>query len=129
MDLHYQREITVGTLVLIGLVAFVGGTMWLKGESFRGIERRVDVQFADVGSLKVGNEVTISGVAVGKVRAIAFRERGKVLATVSLPPNLEIKVDARASISAGFFSADSRLVLDPGSPGEAPLPEGQPIIG
>ena len=35
MDLHYQREITVGTLVLAGIGLFVGGTLWLKGATLR----------------------------------------------------------------------------------------------
>ena len=36
MDLHYRQEITVGTLVLTGVAAFVLGTMWLSGKESRG---------------------------------------------------------------------------------------------
>jgi hypothetical protein len=34
MDLHYKREVTVGALVIVGLVIFVAGTMWLRGKTF-----------------------------------------------------------------------------------------------
>ena len=59
MDLHYQKEITVGTLVLVGLGLFVAGTMWLKGASFHPAARVEVIRFADVQSLKVDNEVTV----------------------------------------------------------------------
>ena len=39
MDLHYQKEITVGTLVLAGIGLFVAGTLWLKGSTIRSPAR------------------------------------------------------------------------------------------
>jgi phospholipid/cholesterol/gamma-HCH transport system substrate-binding protein len=129
MDLHYQKEITVGTLVLIGLGLFVAGTMWLKGTSFRRSARVEVIRFADVQNLKVDNEVTVSGYPVGKVKSIQFKEPGRVLVTITLPPGLLLKTDASAAISSGFFSSDSRLILDPGSADSAPLPEKGMITG
>lgn len=129
MDLHYKQEITVGTLVLIGLGVFVGGTMWLKGTSFRTHDRMAVIQFSDIGNLKRDNEVTVSGVPVGKVEQVDFKEPGKVLVTVSLRPSLELRADASAAIESGFFSSDSRVLLDPGSPGAPPLEPGAVIRG
>jgi phospholipid/cholesterol/gamma-HCH transport system substrate-binding protein len=129
MDLHYKQEITVGTLVLIGLGVFVGGTMWLKGASFRPHDRIAVIQFSDIGNLKRDNEVTVSGVPVGKVEQVDFKAPGKVLVTVSVRPSLELRADASAAIESGFFSSDSRLLLDPGSPGAPPLEPGAVIRG
>lgn len=129
MDLHYQKEVTVGTLVLVGIGLFVAGTMWLKGTSFRSTGRVETIRFADVQSLKLDNEVTISGYPVGKVKAIEFKGPGRVMVTVSLPPDLRLKADASAVISSGFFSSDSRVVLDPGSDSAPPLPERAIIEG
>ena len=56
MDLNYKQEITVGTMVLVGIALFIAGTMWLKGTKI-GREHLVRVEFADVGSLKVGGDV------------------------------------------------------------------------
>jgi phospholipid/cholesterol/gamma-HCH transport system substrate-binding protein len=128
MDLHYQKEITVGTLVLLGIGLFVAGTMWLKGTSFRRTARVAVIRFDDIQTLKVDNEVTVSGYPVGKVMEIEFKEAGRVLVTISLPPDLSLKSDAAARISSGFFSSDSRLLLDPGS-APTPLPEGAVISG
>lgn len=129
MDLHYQKEITVGTMVLVGIGLFVAGTMWLQGASFNPVGRTVQIQFADIGSLKKDNEVTVSGVTVGKVVVVDFKEPGRVLVTATVPPDLELKADAAAEVAAGFFSNDSRLILKPGTPGGPLLAEGTMIQG
>jgi phospholipid/cholesterol/gamma-HCH transport system substrate-binding protein len=103
--------------------------MWLKGATFRPTARVEVIRFADVQSLKVDNEVTVSGYPVGKVKTIEFKEPGRVLVTVTLPPDLPLKTDASASISSGFFSSDSRLVLDPGTAAAPVLPQGTIING
>lgn len=122
MDLHYQKEITVGTLVLVGIALFVVGTMWLKGATFHPSGRVAVIRFDNIQGLKVDNEVTVSGYPVGKVKSIEFKEPGRVMVTVTLPPDLAVKTDASAAIVSGFFSNDSRLTLDPGTAGAAPLP-------
>ena len=61
MDLHYKQEATVGALVLVALILFIGGTMWLGGKQF-STRTPVAVQFADDGTLKRGSPVRGSGV-------------------------------------------------------------------
>jgi len=129
MDLHYQREITVGTLVLMGIGLFAAGTMWLKGTSFRPTARTEVVRFSDIGALQPDNEVRVSGYAVGKVQEIKFEGPGRLLVTISLPPDLEVKSDATAEVVSSFFSTGASLALKPGSPGAAMLPSGQEIRG
>ena len=58
MDLHYQKEVTVGTMVLVGVGLFWAGTMWLKGATFRSPARTEKVRFTDIGTLQPDNEVT-----------------------------------------------------------------------
>jgi len=124
MDLHYQKEAAVGGMVLAGIALFVLGTMWLKGATFRPSGQVVQAQFADVAALKVDNVVTISGVTVGKVSAVRLERPGRVMVTLNLPSTLELRADASAAISSGFFSSDSRLLLDPGRSAEPFPPEG-----
>ena len=50
MDLHYKREVAVGTLVVVGFAAFVLGTMWLKGRDFKSGDH-TRIEFANVGNL------------------------------------------------------------------------------
>lgn len=124
MDLHYQKEAAVGGMVLAGIALFVLGTMWLKGATFRPSGQVVEAQFADVAALKVDNVVTISGVIVGKVSAVRLERPGRVMVTLDLPSELDLRADASASIASGFFSSDSRLLLDPGRSAEAFPPGG-----
>ena len=128
MDLNYKQEITVGTLVLLGIALFIAGTMWLKGTKI-GRERLIRIEFADVGSLKVGGDVTTSGVSQGRVKGIELEPNGRVLVTISVPPKVMPKVDATAKVTSGFFSADSRVLFNPGSEGAPSLPEGQILQG
>ncbi len=129
MDLHYQKEVGVGTMVLVGIGLFVAGTMWLKGASFRPQARTAQVSFAEIGSLQRDNEVAVSGYTIGKVNAIDFKGPGRVLVTFTLPPDLALHADATAEIASSFFASGSRLTLNPGSDSAGPLPEGQPING
>ncbi|HEU5153471.1 MAG TPA: MlaD family protein [Gemmatimonadales bacterium] len=128
MDLNYKQEITVGTMVLAGIALFIAGTMWLKGTKI-GREHLVRVEFADVGSLKVGGDVTISGVSQGRVKRIELEPNSRVLVTFSVPPNVVPKVDATAKVTAGFFSADARVLFNPGTESAPTLPDGQIIQG
>jgi phospholipid/cholesterol/gamma-HCH transport system substrate-binding protein len=128
MDLHYEKEITVGTLVIVGVVLFVAGTMWLKGRSFRSLERSAVIQFEDVGNIKRDNEVTVSGYAVGKVLAVELKAPGDVRVTISLLPNIDLRRDAWAEVSTGVFSSDAKVQLHTGT-AEKPLPADEPIRG
>ncbi len=129
MDLHYQKEVAVGTLVLVGAALFVGGTMWLKGASFHRAGRTAVVQFADLNGLQQDNAVTVSGYQVGKVAEVEFKEPGKVLVTITLPEELALKADASAEVITSLFASGSKLALKPGTPGAPPLPDGKIIMG
>jgi phospholipid/cholesterol/gamma-HCH transport system substrate-binding protein len=129
MDLHYQKEITVGTLVLVGIGLFWAGTLWLKGATFRAAARTEQVRFSDIGALQPDNEVRVSGYAVGKVQAIKFEGPGRLLVTVTLPPDLEVKADATAEIVSSLFASGAAMVLKTGSADAPPLAPGQEIRG
>ena len=72
MDLRYKREVTVGTIVIVAIVLFIVGTMWLSGRSVSADNARPTIQFANASSLKRASPVRISGVNVGKVEKIEF---------------------------------------------------------
>jgi phospholipid/cholesterol/gamma-HCH transport system substrate-binding protein len=129
MDLHYQKEITVGTLVLAGIGLFVAGTLWLKGSTLRSPARTEQVRFTDAGGLQIDNEVRVSGYPVGKVTAIAFERPGRVLVTFTVPPSLEIHSDASAAIVTSLFASGSTMSLNAGSESAPLLAEGQVIVG
>ncbi len=127
MDLRYTREATVGAIVVVAVVVFVFGTMWLSGRSV-GSQNVIRIQFDNVSGLKRASPVRVSGVNVGKVEKIEFMDVGKVLVVASLPPKIRPRVDASARIVSVTLVGDYAVDFDPGRAGE-PLPPGRVILG
>ena len=126
MDLRV-REVTVGSIVLVAILVFVFGTMWLSGRRV-GSGNTVPMQFANVSGLKRASPVRVSGVQVGKVISIDFEDVGKVRVVASLPPNIRPKADATAQIVAVSLVGDYAIDFDPGQ-SSAPLAPGKVILG
>ena len=127
MDLHYKQEVTVGALVLIGVALFVAGTMWLGGRSFSAAPV-VEIAFSDAGTLKRGSPVKVSGVTLGSVGDIEYREFGKVLVKVTLDRRVQPRSDASARLTAVGLVADAIINFNPGSAPD-PLPGDKVIVG
>ncbi len=114
MDVRYGREITVGSIVLVAVALFVGGTMWLSGKSFRA-GGGVKVRFSDVGLLKRASPVRVSGVPVGRVEDIRLVAPGHVVVTITLPGIVQPKADATARVVQVGLAGDAALAFDPGT--------------
>ena len=127
MDLRYTREATVGAIVLVAIVVFVFGTMWLSGRSVNSANT-VRIQFDNVSGLKRASPVRVSGVSIGKVEKIEFMDVGKVLVVASLPPKIRPRVDASAKIVSVTLVGDYAVDFDPGGASEF-LPPGRVILG
>ena len=127
MDLHYKQEVTVGGLVILALILFYLGTQWLGGRSLERIHT-LQVQYTDIGNLKVGSPVHVSGVAVGKVVAITLEEVDRVLVTFTVSRKVAPRLDAQATIVSIGFLGDVALDFDPG---DSPLllPSDRVLIG
>lgn len=127
MELRYGREAIVGTLVIIAIAIFVGGTMWLSGRSF-GRRHLVKVEFRNATGLKRASPVTVSGVAVGRVEAIDLKAPDTVIVSLSLRPDIRPRMDASARIASVTFVGDYVVEFDPGTAAEA-LPSDKVVLG
>ena len=127
MDLHYKREVTVGTLVVAGFAAFILGSMWLKGHDFNAGEH-TRIEFPDVGNLKGASPVQVAGVQVGKVQKIELIDPEHVMVEITLPKTIVPRSDAKAQIVSLSLTGDVGIDFDPGrSP--TLLPKGQVVQG
>lgn len=123
----YHKEATVGLLVLVAIIAFVLGAMWLRGQSW-GNPPTLRVAYADIGNLKVGSPVLISGAVVGRVEELKFERLGRVLVVATYDGDLVTPtVNATATIRGVGMLGDMVIDLDPGS--GAPLGEDTIIEG
>ena len=122
MDLHYKQEITVGTLVLVGVALFIWGTMWLGGKNFSRAPS-VSIAFPDAGTLKRGSPVKVSGVQLGSVQLIEYQEYGRVLVRIDLDPRVQPKRDASAQLASVGLVGDAIIKFNPGQATEPLAPD------
>lgn len=123
----YHKEATVGLLVILGVIGFILGAMWLKGTAI-GNPPRVMVAYADVQTLKEGSPVRVSGAVIGRVGEIRLERPGRVLVEVTYDKDLVAPTtNATAALVNVGLLGDMAIDLDPGD--GAPLGPGQVIEG
>jgi len=99
-------------LLLFLWIAF-GGPSPLKPEGYR-----IEVPFDEATSLAVESDVRISGVSVGKVKAIDLSDEGDAVATLEIESQYApIPEDARAILRQKTLLGETYVELTPGSPG------------
>lgn len=124
----YRQEVSVGALVIFGLVAFTAAMFWLTGRSITSRGITVQVVFGDVAGLKEGDPVRVSGVTKGRVAQVRLSRVGRVLVTLALDPEVQPRADASAVVAAADFLGAKYVDYNPGAK-EEPWPVGTPIPG
>jgi phospholipid/cholesterol/gamma-HCH transport system substrate-binding protein len=106
-------------LALFLWIAF-GGPIPLKPEGYR-----FEVPFNEATQLAQESDVRISGVSVGKVKAIDLGDQGEAVATVELAPSYApIPDDTKAILRQKTLLGETYVELSPGSDEAESLPEG-----
>jgi len=90
-------EWKVGLVILIAIALLTYSIIWIKGTRFGRKTYRVAVVFPNVGSLSVGDQVSVSGVQKGKVQKIDLH-KGDVLVNFSLEKDVVLKQNARFTV-------------------------------
>jgi phospholipid/cholesterol/gamma-HCH transport system substrate-binding protein len=90
-------ELRVGLVVLVSCAILILGLIWVKGIRFDQTRYRYAVIFPDVGSLEVGDPVSVSGVPKGKVEKIQLHQ-GDVLVALNLTQDVVLKKDAKLTV-------------------------------
>lgn len=90
-------ELRVGLIVILAIAILVIGIIWVKGIRFNQTRYTYTVIFPNVGTLKVGDPVSVSGVDKGKVKKIKLYQ-GDVLVTLDLESDVVLKKDARFTV-------------------------------
>lgn len=90
-------ELKVGLVVVLAIAILVVGLIWVKGIRFNQTKHTCSVIFPDVGALKVGDPVSVSGVEKGKVKKTQLYQ-GDVLVILELTTDVVLKQDARFTV-------------------------------
>jgi phospholipid/cholesterol/gamma-HCH transport system substrate-binding protein len=120
MQSNRTLEIGTGLFVLLGFAALLFLTTQLpaSGVKFAGqkVGYHVTAEFDNVGDLKIGSPVTISGVRVGEVSSIRFDSRVyKAVVGMRIDPQYnEIPEDSFASIQTEGLLGGKYVGISPG---------------
>jgi phospholipid/cholesterol/gamma-HCH transport system substrate-binding protein len=121
----YYKNATIGLIVILGIVVFVVGSLWLRGKTIRSPD--VQVVFADIGNLKEGAPVRVSGAPVGRVSEIQFMGVGHVRVGLMVDGTVHPTKAAKVSITGVGMLGDAVITFDPGQ--GAPLVAGDTVHG
>jgi len=106
-------EFRVGVIVLLGLMILAVSLYWLQGYQVKRDARIATVKFSDVGTLSVGDRVTVSGVRKGKVNHLQLVEGG-VLVDVLVYRDVELRRDAVFTIRNLGLMGERYVAIYPG---------------
>ena len=120
-------ETVMGAVVLLVAAGFV----WL-GLSVAGVQssggNRLHAEFGGIGGLGVGDEVRISGIAVGKVVATDLdTEKFNARVTLAIDERINLPSDSAARIVASSLLGGNHVEILPGFEDES-LADGDTIF-
>ncbi|NOY88277.1 MAG: MCE family protein [FCB group bacterium] len=106
-------EFRVGLIILIGIIILGGSLYWLRDYKLKRNSQTIKVQFNDVGTLSVGDKVTVFGVRKGKVDGLHLTDKG-VVVELLLSRNVKLKDDARFVIKNLGLMGERFIAIKPG---------------
>jgi phospholipid/cholesterol/gamma-HCH transport system substrate-binding protein len=109
----HETEFKVGITILVGLAILAGSLYWLEGYRLDSDTQRFKVRFDDVGTLSVGDRVTVSGVRKGKVDKLSLTDSGVVVELV-LDEDVVLRADAAIAIKNLGLMGERFIAISPG---------------
>lgn len=107
-------ETILGAVVILGALLFL--MFSYKSSNVADMKGyRVSADFSDIGGLKIGDEVQVSGVKVGQVAGIDLDPKAYLArVTIEVANNIKLPSDTAALISSTSLLGGKYLSLEPG---------------
>ena len=106
-------EFKVGIIILIGIIILAASIYWLRDYQLERNSQVVRVRFSDIGTLEVGDRVTVSGVRAGKVDGLELTENG-VVVQLLLSRDVVLRRDAVFAIKNLGLMGERFIAIHPG---------------
>ncbi|MBD3316503.1 MAG: MCE family protein, partial [Chitinivibrionales bacterium] len=84
-----NTELAVGASIFLALFVLIAGVMWLKEVNIAGRMVEYTIHFPNVGTLQLGDPVTVNGVKRGSVKRMYLRD-ARVVADVNLDKSVPL---------------------------------------
>jgi phospholipid/cholesterol/gamma-HCH transport system substrate-binding protein len=108
-----KTEIKVGLTVLVAILIFLWIFGWAKNISIRSTENTIKVSFKNVAGLEIGDPVTVNGLRKGYVNEMKVLPN-EVIVEISLDNDVQLKEDAKFSISMLDLMGGKKIEIFPG---------------
>jgi phospholipid/cholesterol/gamma-HCH transport system substrate-binding protein len=127
-----RSEIRAGLFVLMALVVFGVGTLWIVGFSpLKGRQATYEILMKGSSGVRAGDRIRVSGIEVGRVKKVELRsgEEWPVLFRVALDEGVSLTAGSSARITSDGLLGAPYLEIVAGPADGAPLPPGSRIVG
>ena len=116
-----SKEVKIGVLVLSGIVLFIFGFNYLKGQNLLDSSRTFYTEYENVEGVVPSTPVTISGKAVGKVKDISFKEdgSGKLSVTLLVDNSFQFSKNSKAELYETGLIGGKAIAIIPAFDGAA----------
>lgn len=115
-----KHAFAVGLFILVGIAIIIVG-IFVVGNQQKFFTKRFTVKsrFDSIGGLQPGNNIWLSGVKVGTVKAIRFYGEAQVEITMNIDENARDRIwkNSMARISSDGIIGNKIVILYGGSPG------------
>lgn len=109
-----KTEIKVGVTVIVALIIFIWVFGWAKNLTISSQRKEIKVEFSSVSGLEIGDPVTVNGVREGYVDDIKI-SNDKVITILNLDGKIDLKEDAKFSVSMLDLMGGKKIEIYPGS--------------
>lgn len=111
-----RTEIVVGFFLLLGFLAFgwlavqLGEVPWLtESKSYP-----LAAEFNNISGVKVGADVQVAGVTVGKVRQLTLNQENMAVVGIQIDRGVKVPVDSIASVKSQGIIGDKYIQISLG---------------
>jgi len=108
----------LGMFTILGLALFFVTVYFIgKSQNLFGGTFTLRSEFKNIGGLKIGNNVLLSGINIGTVKSIEFVSDSLVVVKLVIKDDVQqyIKADALATIGSDGLMGDKILTISPGN--------------
>tara|TARA_R110000868_G_scaffold293002_4_gene553505 strand:- start:2138 stop:3100 length:963 start_codon:yes stop_codon:yes gene_type:complete len=129
--LKISKEIKVAILVLSGILLFIFGFNYLKGENILGSSRTFYAVYDNVEGLTASTPVTINGMPVGKVLEINFKGdgSGKLLVKLLIDSEFQFSKNSKAELYETGLIGGKAIAIIPAFDGAANAEKESYLVG
>lgn len=115
-----SREVKIGAVALITIIAFILMFEFLKGTSLFKSTDTYHIVYSNISGLTESNPVEINGYQAGVVQDVKLINdgSGRILVTLSVDRNFNIPKDTKAEITTASLIAGMKIVLRMGESSE-----------